>query len=221
LANAGSKYHDKQTSGDACLRKYFSVSGNVVDTQSMPKKKKFAKCPCCEMERYSTEVTVCLSIFEKYEQRQYKYYKELDIDSYDTLTENDFEWACDECLDKNRAILANPLIQESAFSVNLAYCDQNFTCRKCGLDFLFAKEEKRKWYETYKFRPDSAPVHCLTCRRAIRELMAENKLLSDILAMEKSAVTISQWQTVVEIYKKWGKVEKTKFYQKVIKKLNN
>ena len=185
----------------------------------MSRKKKFAKCPCCLIERHRTEVAVCLSILDKYERSLYKYYKELGIDVYQTLIESDFEWACDECLLEKKAVLANPLLQENAFSVNLAYSDQSVNCRKCGVDFRFTKEEKRKWYETYKFHLDSAPVNCSNCRREIRQLKAENKLLSDILGMEKSDVTLAQWQSVVEIYRKWDKPEKAKIYDALIKKI--
>lgn len=183
----------------------------------MPKKK-FANCPCCRNDRHETEVRTCLAILEKYERNQFKYYEELKVNSYGSLIKSNFDWACDECLNKNKAILANPFVQQSFFSVNLAYFDQQCKCRQCGMDFTFSKDEKRKWYETYQFHPDSIPEHCFTCRKEIRQLKAENKFLSEMLAKEKSDVTVAQWKTVVEIYTRWGKLEKAKFYQSKIKK---
>ena len=185
----------------------------------MSRKKKFAICPACITERHRSEITVCLTILDRYERSQYKYYQELKVDSYQTLIDGDFEWACDDCLQSKKAVLASPLLQDTASSVNLAYADQNSKCRKCGSDFKFTKEEKRKWYETYKFHLDSTPVNCLNCRRQIRQLKAENKILSSILSKEKENVTLAEWQTVVDIYRNWDKPEKAKFYDAVIKKI--
>ena len=185
----------------------------------MSRKKQIATCPCCSTPRHGTEIKNCLSVLEKHERRLYRHYKELGIDSYQTLIHNDFEWACDECIQNNKAILANPALQESAWGVNLAYSDDQLTCRKCGTDFTFTKEEKRQWYETYKFNLDSIPVNCFRCRKEIRQLKAENKIISDILQKHATDVTREEWLSVIDVYRKWDKPEKVKFYEAVLRKL--
>ena len=37
---------------------------------------------------------------------KYKYYHELEINTYDSFINSDFDWACDACLEKKKAIKA-------------------------------------------------------------------------------------------------------------------
>ena len=181
-------------------------------------KKKYAKCPSCQSEKYRTEIMICLSMLDKIERKLHKHYKELNIDTYDRFIDCDFEWACDSCLEDKKAILANPELQTYAWNPNLAYHDKNLVCRTCGVNFKFTKEEKEHWYEKLKFWIDAEPVNCLNCRRQIRLLKKENKTLSDILKKEEKEISIGDFRTVSEIYRKWDKIERAKYYENLIRK---
>lgn len=155
---------------------------------------------------------------EKIERGQRKYFKQIGIDSYQTLACSDFEWACDECLHSGKAIPANPEAQENACEKKLSYSDEVKICQKCGSEFLFSKNEKKTWYESYRFHLDSTPVNCLKCRREVREVRAENKILSDTLKKGEKGLSVSDLNRVKYIYQKWDKPEKVSFYKALIKK---
>ena len=183
-------------------------------------KKKYAKCPSCLTDRHRTEMTVCLSILEKLERKEYKHYKELNIDTYNSFFDSKFEWACDTCLKERVAILAKPGLQNYAWTPHLAYHDTDLICRTCGTDFKFTKEEKQLWYEKLKFWIDSEPANCLRCRRQLRFLKSENKTLSEILKKKEKEITTDELKTVSDIYRKWDRIEKAKFYDSIIRKRN-
>ena len=157
-------------------------------------------------------------MLETIERKLNKHYKELKLDAYNSFIKCDFEWACDSCLQDKKAILANPDQQTYAWNPNLAYFDKDLICRTCGTNFKFTKEEKQLWYEKLKFWIGSEPVNCQKCRRQIRLLKSENKILSDILKKDESKITIEELKTVAEIYQNWDKPEKAKFYESVIRK---
>jgi hypothetical protein len=187
-----------------------------VKKKSKPKKI-YAVCPACGMEKHRTEMTTAVSTLEKLERQLYRHYKEMGLDPYNSFINADFEWACDKCLSEKRAIPANPSLQVSLYN-NLAYHDTKSTCRKCGEEFLFKKEEKQLWYEGLKFGSYSAPVNCLKCRREIRQLKAENQVLTDILKKEEEEISISELEQVAEVYRNWGKDDRAKYYEALIKK---
>ncbi|MGO8055825.1 hypothetical protein, partial [Rhizobium leguminosarum] len=83
---------------------------------------------------------------------------------------------------------------------------------------MFTKEEKKIWYEKLKFWIDSEPVNCLKCRRQLRLLKSENKVLSNILMKESDSITLEELKIVTDIYNKWEKFEKVKFYEAVARK---
>lgn len=181
-------------------------------------KKKYPICSCCKSEVHRTEMNTCLSVLEKIERAEYKHYKELKIDTYDSFIECSFEWACDNCLKDKKAILASPGSQNYSWYPNLAYHDIDKTCRNCGTDFKFTKEEKQLWYEKLKFWTDSEPVNCLSCRREVRLLKIDNTTLSTILKKAETEMTQEELQTVVEIYRKWEKEERAKYYESILTK---
>jgi hypothetical protein len=181
-------------------------------------KQKHAKCPCCLTEKHRTELSVCLTILEKIERKEIKHYKELKIDTYNSFIAANFEWACDNCLSDKKATLAKPGLQAYASTPHLAYHDKNMTCRACGTEFKFTKEEKQLWYEKLKFWVDSEPSNCLKCRRQKRLLKSENKVLSDILRKGADDISTDEYMIVADIYRKWDKVEKAKFYDSIVKR---
>ena len=163
-------------------------------------------------------MTICLSILEKIERKPYKSYKELNIDTYHSFVDCDFEWACDACLKDKKATLSNPALQTYAWNPNLAYYDKELICRTCGANFKFTKDEKQLWYEKLKFWIHSEPVSCLNCRRQIRLLKKENKTLSEILKKDETKISIDELKIVSDIYRKWDKIERAKFYDNLIRK---
>ncbi len=178
-------------------------------------KKKYAKCPCCSIEKHSTEITVCLSILEKIIM---KYYNSPASDAYEMLVDSSYQWACDDCLNRKKAIVAFPAFQNNELKSYLAYYDTKLTCRTCGTGFIFAKEEKKLWYETLKFRIEAIPVNCLPCRKKVRLLKIENNTLSDILKKADHDISMEDLKKLVEIYTNWNKPEKVSYYQKLIRK---
>ncbi len=181
-------------------------------------KKKYAICPCCLTERHRTEMIVCLAILEEMEKKEYKHYKELNIDTYNNFIDASFEWACDVCLKDKKAILASPAQQYASLAPSLAYHDIKKTCRTCRVEFTFTKEEKKLWYEQLKFWIDSEPVNCLKCRKEIRLLKEENKTISDILKKDEKDISIDELKIVADIYRTWDKIEKAKFYESKVEK---
>ena len=122
------------------------------------------------------------------------------------------------CLKDKKATLANPGLQIYPWTPHLAYHDVDLICKNCGTDFKFTKEEKQLWYEKLKFWIDSEPTNCLKCRRQLRLLKSENKTLSDILRKNKNEISIDELKVVADIYRKWDKIEKAKFYDSIIRK---
>jgi hypothetical protein len=176
-------------------------------------KKKYAICPSCRTEKHRTEMKTSLALLEKMEKTRFKHYKELGLDPYNSFIDSSFEWACDACLGSGKAILANPGLQNYCWDPHIAYFDATHVCRSCGIDFIFSKEEKRLWYEQLKFWIDAAPVNCPACRKELRQLKRENNTLSEILNKEEDDISSDELQSVIGIYKKWGKDNKVKYYE--------
>ncbi|KPE50496.1 zinc-ribbon domain containing protein [Chryseobacterium indologenes] len=178
-------------------------------------KEKYVKCPCCSIEKPRTEITVCLSILGKI---IVKHYEMSASDAYEMLIDSNYIWACDDCLNRKKAIVAFPTFQNNELDSYLAYYDTDVTCRTCGTKFTFTKEEKKLWYETLKFRMESMPVNCLPCRKQVRLLKAQNNTLSEILKKDAHEISIEELKTLVDIYTQWDKQEKATYYERLITK---
>ena len=140
----------------------------------------------------------CISSLEKIERQKFKYYKELKLnqDTYVSFIDSDFEWACDNCLETKNAVLAIPGLQETPWTPHLAYSDTKLNCSSCYKEFLFKKEEKKLWYETYKLPIKAEPNNCLACRRKIRNHNLENKTISEILNKTEGEITDKELEKV-------------------------
>lgn len=183
-------------------------------------KTKYAKCPCCLTDKHRTEMRKCMSILEKIHKKEFKNYKELNLDqyTYGSFIDSNFVWACDNCLESKKAVLANPGLQQTPFTPHLAYFDTIFRCNSCKKEHVFKIEEKKVWYESYKLPIDAQPDKCLDCRRKIRKQNSENKILSEILEKPENDNTINELEKVVDIYITWDKIEKAKYYQSILNK---
>lgn len=169
------------------------------------RKKAYPKCPSCKIPRHPTEMKEALTENEK-------------IDASSDFMDGSFDWACDLCLSSKKAIKANPGLQNYCWSPHYAYFNSHLICRNCDTPFIFSIKEKQFWFEEIKFWIDSAPVNCLNCRKEIRLLKKENKTLSDILSKKEDAISVDELKKVIQIYAKWQKEERAKYYQSVLKK---
>lgn len=161
---------------------------------------------------------LAISEMEKRDRIEYKNYKELGIDTYNSFVDSNFSWACDSCLQSKKAIKGNPELQNYCWNPNYAYFDSPKICKTCKSEFIFSKEEKKYWYESLKFWIDSEPVNCVNCRREIRQYKLENKILSEILRKKEIEIPTNEVEKVVEIYSKWQMEDKTKYYQSILNK---
>ncbi len=129
-----------------------------------------------------------------------------------------YQWACDDCINGGKAILANPEKQYFTFThpmytanPYLSYFDKGFTCKNCNDKFTFSKEEQKYWYEELSFVVYSKPIACGKCRKEGRVVKNLNKELSELL-QEGEPEEKSTLIRISEIYKEMGKTEKMKKY---------
>jgi Probable zinc-ribbon domain len=79
-------------------------------------------------------------------------------------------WACDDCLSNQKALIADPMKQEFLdWPPYYAYFDKINQCKTCKKEFCFSKHEQIFWYEELKFWVQSEAVNCKECRIAKRE----------------------------------------------------
>lgn len=91
------------------------------------------------------------------------------------------QWACDDCLESDRAELADPRRQRYLdHPPFLAYYNRRLSCRDCRSEFLFARSEQRHWYETLRFWVQARAVRCPTCRRADQARASASRELASI-----------------------------------------
>jgi hypothetical protein len=91
-------------------------------------------------------------------------------------------WACDACLQGNRAVAANPARQKFCCCLpRLAYIDRELTCSACRKDFVFRARDQQAWYEVYGIWTFVEPRNCLTCRRKIRSRKSADGRIGDAL----------------------------------------
>lgn len=184
-------------------------------------KKTFARCPSCGEEKHESEMGIVFKALVKYGKAQYRHYKELELRkyTYGSFVDADFDWACDHCLENKKAIIARPELQEGPHARHLAYSDKTRYCFDCRQDFVFSKNEKQVWYEAYKLPLNSGPSLCLPCRKTKQKAAKENKLLSELLKNPESELNARDPEQVIAIYLSWGKMEKVKYYQSVLRKV--
>ncbi|MEM6737915.1 MAG: zinc-ribbon domain containing protein [Bacteroidota bacterium] len=136
-----------------------------------------------------------------------------------------YQWACDDCIKSERAILANPNKQYYSFThpmdtgnPYLAYFDKGFTCQTCQKKVVFSKEEQQYWYEDLSFVIYAKPVNCKTCRKEIRTARNLNTELSELL---KNGIPKEKEKLlrISEIYKVMGNKEKMKKFLHAANKL--
>lgn len=137
---------------------------------------------------------------------------------------NLYQWACDDCINSEKAILANPKKQYYTFknpidtwSPFLAYFDRKFKCTVCQNKTVFSKEEQQHWYEELSFVVFSKPTKCKACRKEFRLARNLNTELSELLK-DGTPKEKSHLLRLAKIYQGMGKVEKMKKYLKAANK---
>ncbi|MEM6803170.1 MAG: zinc-ribbon domain containing protein [Bacteroidota bacterium] len=136
-----------------------------------------------------------------------------------------YQWACDDCIENEKALVGNPQKQFYTFtypwdtaSPFFAYYDKHFSCQTCKEKFTFSKEEQQYWYEELNFVVYSKPINCADCRKKIRSSKNLNKTLSELLR-EGKPEDLNKLQRIAEIYHEMGKPEKMKTYLAEAEKL--
>lgn len=135
------------------------------------------------------------------------------------------QWACDDCIDSGKAILAKPKKQYYTFQSPwdtaipyLAYFDQQRKCEACKQWYTFSKEEQQHWYEDLQFVVYSKPKQCLDCRKVKRKGRDVNTELSALLR-DGRPEDPDQLARIAELYGQMGKEEKQKAYARAAEKL--
>lgn len=186
------------------------------------------KCPCCrqkigrgQLKRLSTLLPFDGMMMIRGKDHVGSFMK---VVTYSSIL---YQWACDDCLDSKKAILANPRKQYHTFnhpmdaaSPYLAYFDKRFTCEQCGEPATFSKEEQQYWYEQLRFVVFSRPKFCQACRKEIRAQKALNTELSELLKEEATLSDKVKLLRVAEIYMEMDKPEKAKYYLAMAGKLD-
>ncbi len=182
-------------------------------------KQKYPICPSCNIAKDRTEMRASIGAMDKIS-RTSQYYDPKKNEAFLAFIGNsDFEWACDDCLEGQKALTADLTKQNISSMPHLAYHDTVLECKTCKEKFVFSKTEKKFWYETLGFWATSQPVYCKSCRRDNKQHKLENKTLSDLLRKGEEKLTADELATVIEIYEKWDKAERVRYFRALLRKL--
>ena len=185
------------------------------------KRKKLQKlpaCPCCGEKRHATELKTMLKKVLQIEGRSEFFSEKEQLLS---LVNRSFGWACDVCLREEKAIVADHQVQfiSPIHWPNMAWYDHLKTCRTCGEEFVFRKEEQKYWYEELQFIVWSHPVNCHACRRDIRNQKEQQKQLSSLLNKGIDHLSDEELDEVIDIYELWKKPQRVSYYRALKRKL--
>jgi len=188
-------------------------------SNKLPKHKLQFKCPSCNLIKELNEISMTVNtIKELREKKALNYYINVGDDLFSQTPLDEFEWACNECLGRKRAISANVELQKYVDNrPYLAYFDSSKSCSNCENYFVFSKEEKKFWYEELNFWVQSKPNKCLDCRKEARKY----KVLSKLLLNGKEVLSKEQLEEVIRIYDNLGKEDKVKYYKSYLSKKEN
>lgn len=184
----------------------------------MKNKTRIFHCPSCLQNKKEHEISKTVKIItELREKKALTYYANVGDNIFDKIPLEEFEWACNECLGRGKAVLTNPLKQKYVdYRPYLAYYDSIRECENCTDSFTFKKEEKRFWYEELNFWVQSKPRNCISCRKDVRK----NNKLSNLLSNGEKNLTKNELNQIITIYHELGKTERMKYFQSILSKKN-
>ncbi|MFK8102174.1 MAG: zinc-ribbon domain containing protein [Saprospiraceae bacterium] len=182
------------------------------------KKVKGYRCPACRQYRYQSELSIALKILQGYYRvTMPSYYSSFKNEIIESFTNEDMDWACDDCFQQKRAIPAVPSAIFDGGEPHLAHYDTALTCERCAVDFTFSKSEKKFWFEGLKFHADARPKNCVACRKLVRAEKKDNSRLSELLS-QTEVLTKSEYAEIAAIYDRMGKEEKKRMYENLVRK---
>jgi len=171
------------------------------------KLKYIIKCPCCETVINEDKLQKSIGRNPNMWTGRWT--------SWATFFDSDNEhllWACDDCIESGKAIQSDFTKQKYCdYFPHLAYYDKIINCETCQQDFLFSKEEQQYWFENLQFWVQTKCINCKNCRKEKRDKATLNTELSNILK-DKSKMSATDFDRVIEIYNLMGKAEKAKEY---------
>lgn len=183
-------------------------------------------CPSCKKTKNQEQTLIVTSLIRELYGHQagwfdffFKGDKEL---AYKRFTKQK-SWACDSCLDNDKALVANPLKQTFCDHFPyLAYLNVIKVCRTCQHTFTFSKEEQQYWYEELGFWVQSEAINCQRCRQEKRkrknEIKSAQKMLDQILPNLDTQNEI-ELREVIRLYDITCSTKKVVKYNKVLKAL--
>lgn len=116
------------------------------------------------------------------------------------------DWACEECLQSQRAIKGEPNKQLFCdVAPHFAYFDKLGSCRDCGIVFTFSKIEQQHWYEQLGFWVQAEKVRCTACQR----LKKRRDSFSQLVAAN-DYTNLSVVQEIISFYLEGKKFQKAK-----------
>ena len=135
---------------------------------SKKEKHRVIRCSCCRQEVYQCSFSALLKQIDELVSQKMVWWAADKDTLFSKLSK--FQWACDYCLQSNRATLAQPKKQKFYdYPPYLAYYKKLKTCHTCDEIFVFSASEQQFWYEDLKFWVQSWAKDCLPCRKKARE----------------------------------------------------
>lgn len=117
-------------------------------------------------------------------------------------------WACDECVDAGRAVVADVTRVTVSMGIPFAaYVDRPFRCEDCGADAVFSAREQQHWFETLGFLIWVYPKQCAPCRANRRVRARANTALADAL-QNLDLEDPSQLDAIAKLYDELGSADK-------------
>lgn len=130
-----------------------------------------ATCPCCKKPRDLVAGTPLLALEDELRRQNADPLCRPVGWSFEAARAGRLQWACNQCLERGRAIRGTPAIQTFCdYEPYFAYFDVELRCEDCEKQFLFSAREQQFWYERLKFWVQSRPKQC---RRARRQRLAK------------------------------------------------
>ncbi len=180
-------------------------------------KKEVYTCPCCGQKKDKSELSFVISASKvvatnvNFCQQCWGIVEERSKNPF-YLPYN--RWACDACINKRIAKLANPGRQQYEEHLPyFAYFDKEYTCKSCNKIFVFSKEEQCYWFENLRFwgLQDFVPANCPRCRKEQRiHKQLQNRLME--LLKRENIKDVHILKEISDIYAQMGNQSKSELY---------